>query len=147
MKTLTFLTIALFCCGGPALGQDVQWRQDFMLAKREAKETKKPILLDVGTANCLWCQKLDTLTFRDPAVVRLLAERFVVVKIAADKEAELAQALDVRSYPTLIFARPDGKILGMHEGFVDADRLNRQLHRALEESGGQTVARTTVYPR
>src|SRR6185312_8408502 len=78
-------------------------------------------------------------TFRDPAVVKLLNEQFIPVKIDAAREAGLTQALQIHSYPTLIFAAPDGRILGRHEGFMEADRFNQQLSRALKESTPASV--------
>ena len=95
-------------------------------ARQEAKDKQRPIVLDFGTSNCFWCKKLDITTFRDPAITKLLAERFVVAKIDAEKDAALAQQLGISSYPTLVFATPDGKILGKHEGYVEVARFNQQ---------------------
>jgi thiol-disulfide isomerase/thioredoxin len=117
-----------------ARSQSVEWRHDYSAAKREAKETNRPLLLDFGTAHCVWCEKLDSVTFRDQLVTKLLSDRFIPVKVAADRDVQLAEALKIQSFPTLVFARPDGKILGMHEGFVDAEHLKGQLQRALSES-------------
>jgi uncharacterized protein YyaL (SSP411 family) len=118
----------------------VEWRHDYSAAKREAKETNRPLLLDFGTAHCVWCDKLDSVTFRDGMVAQLLTDRFIPVKVAADREVQLAEALKIQSFPTLVFARPDGKILGVHEGFVDAERLKGQLQRALSDSMVQSTS-------
>src|SRR5690606_19576327 len=50
----------------------------------------------------------------------------------------LAQSLGVASYPTLVFAAPDGKILGKHLGYVEAPKFHQQLDRAIQESGAAT---------
>jgi thioredoxin-related protein len=158
---LTFMTV------GPLSAQEVQWRYDYTAARREAKEKQRPIVMDFGTSNCFWCKKLDASTFRDPGVVRQLNEQFIPVKIDAEREPGLAQTLRIQSYPTLVFAAPDGRILGSHEGFVEAARFSQQLSRALKESApltgvqspppsqqsaavpasqGQLVVRTTAPP-
>jgi tetratricopeptide (TPR) repeat protein len=113
---------------GPA---PVHWRGDYNTARREAADKDRPLVIDFGTENCYWCKRLDASTFREPAVVRLLNERFIPLKIDADKEAPLAQALRVQSYPTLVLAGPDGKILAVLEGYQEAGPFLDHLHRAL----------------
>jgi thioredoxin-like negative regulator of GroEL len=109
----------------------VKWRHEYNAARREAQEKGLPLVLDFGTENCFWCKRLDTTTFQDPAVVRLLNERFIPLKIDADKETGLAQFLHVQSYPTIIIAASDGKIFGTQEGYMDAARFREHLKRAL----------------
>jgi thioredoxin-related protein len=64
-----------------------------------------------------------------------LNDRFIPLLIDADQDATLAQALHVQSYPTLVFAAPDGKVLAAQEGFVDATGFGRQLRQVLEGAG------------
>ena len=54
------------------------------------------------------------------------AHNAVAVRIDADKDPRLVKALNIQSYPTLVFAASDGKILGIHEGFVDAAKFRQQ---------------------
>lgn len=139
--------IALLAAPVPSGAEEIPWRTDYAAARREALEKNRPIVMDLSTENCFWCKKLDAVTFRDPAVVQLLRERFVAMKIDASQQAALAQALGVQSYPTLVFAAPDGKILGKHAGFVDPQRFMQQLQKALTESAaappGSELARQT----
>jgi thioredoxin-like negative regulator of GroEL len=109
----------------------VQWRTDYNAARREAQEKGRPLVIDFGTRYCYWCKRLDETTFRDAAVVHVMNERFVPLKIDAEKETALAQLLRIQSYPTLVLAAPDGKILGTHEGFLEAGPFHEQLQRTL----------------
>jgi len=113
-----------------ATAQEVQWRHDYAAARREATETGKPLFFDFGTENCGWCRKLDATTFRDPRVVKLLNERFIPVKIDADKHAKLTSALGIESYPTLVLATPEGKVAGRHPGYADAAEMTTFLAKA-----------------
>jgi len=115
----------------PASGQEPHWCSDYNAARKEASVTNRPIIMDFGTEHCFWCKKLDASTFRDPTVLKIMSDRFVAIKIDAEKHAPLAQALGIQSYPTLVFAAPDGKILGSQEGFVNAGRLTQKLQQAL----------------
>jgi len=131
----------------PLNAQEVQWRHDYNAARREAKDKQRPIVMDFGTSNCFWCKKLDTSTFRDPGVVKQLNEQFIPVKIDAEREPGLVQTLRIHSYPTLVFAAPDGRILGSHEGFVEVARFSQRLSRALKESAPPASIQTTPLPQ
>jgi thioredoxin-related protein len=115
----------------PAFAQQVQWRTDYNTARKEATEKGRPLLIDFGTENCFWCKKLDLSTFRDPAVVALLNEQFVALKVDAEREAILTQTLRIQQYPTLVLAGPDGKIIGVLEGYQEAPRLAEQLGKVV----------------
>jgi thioredoxin-like negative regulator of GroEL len=121
--------LALAACGSPVSGQSVQWRTDYNSARKEASEKGRPILLEFGTENCMWCKKLDQSTFHDPSVARLLNDQFVSLKIDADREAALAQMLHISQYPTLVVAGPEGKIIGVLEGYQEAAPLTDQLRK------------------
>jgi thioredoxin-like negative regulator of GroEL len=114
-----------------AAAEEVQWRYDYNTARKEAEKKGLPLVLDFGTENCFWCRKLDESTFRDPAVVRTMNEKFVPLKIDAEREPALTQSLHIHSYPTLVLAGPDGKILGTMAGYQDASRFQENLQRAL----------------
>jgi thioredoxin-like negative regulator of GroEL len=112
--------------------QEVTWREDYNAARREAQEKGMPLVLDFGTENCFWCRKLDETTFRDPAVAGLISQRFIPLRMDARRNAELTEALHIQSFPTIVLAAPDGKILGTLEGFTEAVRFHEHLARVLQ---------------
>src|SRR6266545_294292 len=114
-----------------AAAQEVQWRYDYNTARKEAEQKGLPLVLDFGTENCFYCKKLDETTFREPTVARTMNEQFVPLKIDANRDPELTRQLRVERYPTLVFAGPDGKILGTMEGYQPAERFSEYLQRAL----------------
>jgi thioredoxin-related protein len=113
----------------PARAQEVQWRYDYVAARKEAATKERFLLLDFGTTNCFWCRKLDAETFRNPSVIALLNEHFVPLKIDAQRDAALADNLRIQGYPTLVIAAPDGKILSVKEGFLDAAGFLEEARR------------------
>src|SRR5262245_24182983 len=108
--TCRLILVAAGLLGPPTLRADeVQWRGDYNRARQEAAESGRPLVIDFGTAACYWCRQLDATTFRDPAVVALLNERCVPLKVDASRNPALAEALRIQSYPTLVYAAPDGR--------------------------------------
>src|SRR5437867_4302621 len=96
---------------GSALAQEVRWRYDYNAARKEAEAKGRPLVIDFGSENCMWCVRLDQTTFQDPTVVNLMNERFIPLKLKAEREATLVQMLQISSYPTIILGSPDGTIL------------------------------------
>jgi thioredoxin-like negative regulator of GroEL len=138
--TRRFLTALAVCCSfgcvltalqaDPPAGK-VEWRLEYEKARKEAESTNRPLLIDVGTENCYYCKQLDLRTFTDPTIVQMLSERVIPLKIDANAKPELADALHVQSYPTLVFATPDGRILDIQTGFIEAPGLQEKLNRTL----------------
>jgi thioredoxin-like negative regulator of GroEL len=116
---------------GSGSAQEVHWRYDYNAARMEAQTKGLPLVLDFGTEACFWCKKLDDTTFRDPAVLAALNNQFIPLKVDANRNPALAEALRVQSYPTLVLAAPDGKILNVLEGFQDAAVFHNKLQEAL----------------
>jgi tetratricopeptide (TPR) repeat protein len=137
-----FLGIVICCSLVSSVSADeVQWRKDYNAARKEAAEKSRPIFLDIESDDCYHCRRLDAITFRDPAIVALLNERFIPLKIDGPREQALVQALRVNAYPTMVIAASDGKILGIIEGFLEANRLQDQLQRGLAASTPDWMAR------
>ncbi|CAN5403707.1 hypothetical protein BH10PLA2_BH10PLA2_10990 [soil metagenome] len=111
----------------PAAAQEINWRHDFNAARREAQESGKPMFLDVGTQACHWCQQLDVRTFRVPAVVRLINENFIPVRIDANRDPETAGRMGIHSYPTLVMLDPSGRMINKKEGFCEAGPMTHFL--------------------
>ena len=89
--------LALFAAGTPA--QEINWRYDYNAARKEAAEKHRPLLLDFGTEHCFWCAKLDTTTFKDAEIARLVNEQFVPLKVEAEKNPLLTQTLQNPELP------------------------------------------------
>jgi thioredoxin-like negative regulator of GroEL len=114
-----------------ATAQDVKWRYDYNAARREAEQKSMPLVVDIGTENCFWCNKLDAITFHDPAVAEVINSKFIPLKVDAHRNAALSDALRIQAFPTVVLAASDGKILATLEGYMEPIRFHEQLQRAL----------------
>jgi thioredoxin-like negative regulator of GroEL len=114
-----------------ATAQDVKWRYDYNAARREAEQKSMPLVVDIGTENCFWCNKLDAITFHDPTVAEVINSKFIPLKVDAHRNAALSDALRIQAFPTVVLAASDGKILATLEGYMEPIRFHEQLQRAL----------------
>jgi thioredoxin-like negative regulator of GroEL len=133
--TLAMLLAAASSLFAPALvgaqAPDIQFRQDYNEARKEAEKKGLPLVIYFTTDYCPWCVRLQAETFGDANVAKVMNEKFVPLKIHAHKEPELVKLLPIKAFPSVILAASDGKILGTVEGYQDAVRFHDNLLRAL----------------
>jgi tetratricopeptide (TPR) repeat protein len=139
----TVAGMLVLVAGGPARGADkaIEWRADYDAARKEAADKARPLFLEFQTEDCYHCRRLEAGPFRDPAVIALVNERFVPLRIDANKSPRLTEALRIQAYPTMIIAAADGKILAFLEGYQDARPLHDHLQRALAVQTPDWMAR------
>ena len=104
------------------------WHPDaFARARAEAK----PVLLSISAAWCHWCHEMDRTSYSDPAVVRLVNDRFVAVRVDADRRPDISERYSLGGLPTTAFLTPDGLVLGGGT-FVPVERMSGVLAQVSE---------------
>ena len=121
--------LLLSCWTSHAAAQEVVWRTDYGKARKEAVQKGLPLVIDFSTANCTWCRQLEQRTFTDPAVIALLNQHCVPLHIDAGQNPDLIDKMNVQNFPTLVYASPEGRVLGYQEGFIDAPVFRDQVQR------------------
>jgi uncharacterized protein len=82
-----------------------------------ARERDVPVLVSVGYATCHWCHVMARESFSDPAIARMLNERFVAIKVDREEHPDVdASYLAAASaftrelgWPLTAFASPEGR--------------------------------------
>lgn len=140
MAVLGLLTVVGLLSPPFAQAQEIRWRKDYAAARKESAATGKPMLLDFGTATCIFCRKLDATTFRDRGVVELVNTRFIPVKLDGERDGNLAQSVGIQAYPTILLVTADGKIVERHEGFADTTKMMALLRHVPVSAGPNSVS-------
>lgn len=104
----------------------IHWREWSNKAFEEAEREDKLILLSIGASWCHWCHVMDRTTFSDPDVTELLNERFIPIKVDADKRPDVQDRYLLGGWPTTAFLLPDGRIL-TGTTFMPPDSMRRKL--------------------
>jgi thioredoxin-related protein len=126
----------------PSSAAEVEWRTDYRKARQEAVEKSRPLVIAFMSENSFYCKKLDRLTFRDVGITAQLNQQCIPLRIDPVKDRDLAESLRLQTYPTLVYASPDGRILGNQEGVVDAAFMKEQLDRII----AMTATRSLLQP-
>lgn len=129
-------------------GSIVKW-MTIEEALEKSKVEKRKIIIDVYTDWCGWCKVMDKNTFSEPAVAKLLNEKFYAVKFDAEQRSDIvfrgttykfipqgnsgthqfAAALlgNQLSYPTVVFVEEDFKSVSPIPGYRKADEFHKML--------------------
>ena len=131
------LAVVLLCAfAAPGRGGDseVAWK-GWDAGLRQARQLKRPVLVDVYTQWCGWCKRMDRDVYARPEVRDYLNRRFVTIKLDAEASEpasydgraftsrSLAAHFRVTGYPTTLFLRSDGEHLVNVPGYVPADKF------------------------
>jgi thioredoxin-related protein len=123
------LLLLLLPVGAAHAADAIDWRTDYSKARKEAQEKGRPLVIDFSTENCYWCRQLEQRTFTDPTIVALLNDRCVPLHIDAGRVPDLIEKMNIQNFPTMVYASPEGRVLGFQEGFVEAPVLRDQVQR------------------
>lgn len=129
----------------PAHAREVpDWFAETMLDARDeaadAARQGKRLMLYFWLEGCPYCQRMTSVTFRDPAVLERLKRSFVPVgvNIRGDRdigwtdgatltEKQLTAKLGVRDTPTILFLDAKGEIVLRRVGYVAPAEFARAL--------------------
>ncbi|MEM7777501.1 MAG: DUF255 domain-containing protein, partial [Pseudomonadota bacterium] len=109
----------------------IQWREWNEKLFREAKETKRYILLDLNARWCHWCQFMERRTYAHPEVRRVVAAGYLAVKVDQDANPDLASRYGDWGWPATIIFDPDGKEVAKLQGFQRPSRMFGILYTIL----------------
>ena len=116
------------------------WGADaFARASREGK----PVLLSITAAWCRACHEMDRTTYADPAVVTLIHDRFVPVRVDTDRRPDINERYNLGGWPTTAFLTAEGALI-TGGTFVPPERMPgvlAQVASASEAASGTLKAR------
>ncbi|MEZ6142716.1 MAG: thioredoxin family protein [Zavarzinella sp.] len=112
----------------------IKWRADYDSARKESADKDLPMFVEFQTDTCIHCRRLEQETFADKGIIDKLNQHFVPLKVNASLFPRLVSALQIKLYPTMVIASPDGKIVGFIEGYQDVKALDGQLQKIIEQA-------------
>lgn len=103
----------------------------------KARETERPVMIDLYTDWCRWCDKLDSETYAHPAVAEFMKQNFINFKINAElgEGPGLVKRYKVIGYPFIVFVDGKGNEIDWIIGYVTAEKFlakAEQVHAGTE---------------
>lgn len=157
MKKL-FFTFCTIICLGPLVAQTNFRSLTYDEAIMAAKAEKKLVFMDFYTSWCGPCKMMMREVFPQQKVGDFLNERFVCIKLDAEKEGrDLAKHYKVKAYPTFVGVDADGKEVMRRVGMALADDFINMIEQQIDpeksperlaqryESGERTAGLISAY--
>ncbi len=110
--------------GWQAWGKDV-----FERAGRE----NRYIVLHMAAVWCHWCHVMEGTTYRDPAVLKLIGEKFIPVRVDQDSHPELSYRYEAWGWPATIMFDKDGNEIFRRQGYQPPDLFAKLLAAVIED--------------
>jgi uncharacterized protein YyaL (SSP411 family) len=119
----------------------VDWYPWGEAALAKARSENKPIFLSIGYAACHWCHVMERESFEDPAIAKVMNERFVCIKVDREERPDLdeiymaaVQAMTGQGgWPMSVWMTPDLKPFYGGTYYPPEDRFGRPgFKRVLE---------------
>jgi uncharacterized protein YyaL (SSP411 family) len=148
MKLSTILLAALFSASLPAqpAAPVLHWTPWSDAAFARARAEHKFVLLDLEAVWCHWCHVMDDATYRDPSVVRLLNERYVLVKVDQDSRPDIANRYQDWGWPATIVFAADGSEIVKRQGYIPPRPMASMLQAIIDDpSPGPSVEKQAVF--
>jgi uncharacterized protein len=95
----------------PNRASEISWRPWGEAAFQEAAALDRPVLLHLTAVWCHWCNLMDETTFSDPAIIGLVNEQLVAVRVDADRDPHVQDRYIAGGWPTTAFLTPTGEVL------------------------------------
>ena len=113
--------------------QPVDWFPWGEKAFEKARREHKPVLLDIGAVWCHWCHVMDSESYENPTIARLINDRFVAIKVDRDERPDLDARFQAAvsaisgqgGWPLTAFLLPDGRVFYGGTYFPPEDRYGR----------------------
>ena len=135
----TSLAVVWLCAVNSGLVASPFSDLSFEAASKEAARANKIVLVDFYTTWCGPCKMLDKTTWTDAAVIKLLEQKTVALRIDAEKEAALSKRYKIEAYPSVLLIKPDGTEIDRLVGYKEPKAFIEDFNAAL--GGKDSISR------
>ena len=132
-RSILFFVSVVGVCFAATDDQSIAWQDWSPDIFQQATREHKFILLDLGTQWCHWCHVMDVQTYADTRVRKLLAERYISVRVDADSRPDLGNRYEDYGWPaTVVFNSQGGEIV-KRQGFLAPDEMASMLQAIIDD--------------
>ena len=118
----------------------LHWQPWSDAAFAQARKEHKFVLLDLEAVWCHWCHVMDDITYRDPDVIRLLRQRYVLVKVDQDARPDISNRYQDYGWPATVVFAADGSEIVKRQGYIPTRPMSSMLQAIIDDpSPGPSV--------
>jgi uncharacterized protein len=99
----------------------------------QAKQQNRFVLLDLEAVWCHWCHVMDTTTYSNPAVVKVLQSKYILVKTDQDLRPDLSNRYEDYGWPATVVFNGDGQEIVKRQGYLPPAQMLSMLKAIIED--------------
>ncbi len=152
MRMRLYLAVLLLCSAVGLRAESVEqasklhWQPWSDAAFAQARVEHKFVLLDLEAVWCHWCHVMDEITYRDPVVMRLLNDRYVLVKVDQDSRPDISNRYGDWGWPATIVFAADGSEIVKRQGYIPPRPMSSMLQAIIDDpSPGPSVEKEAEF--
>jgi uncharacterized protein len=147
LLSLMAFAVTRWASAAPAVASEaLHWQGWSDGAFAQARAEHKFLLLDLEAVWCHWCHVMDDVTYRDPAVVRLLNQRYVLVKVDQDSRPDISNRYQDYGWPATVVFAADGSEIVKRQGYLPPKLMSSMLQAIIDDpSPGPSVEREATF--
>jgi len=124
-----------------AANDGIPWRNWSDDLFTQSQREHKLVLLDLEAVWCHWCHVMDQQTYQDAAVIKLLREHYITVKVDQDARPDLSNRYEDYGWPATIIYAPDGHELVKRSGYIPPAGMVSLLQAVIDDpTPGPSIA-------
>lgn len=146
ISLLSLCLLPAFASADGSAGHPLKWRPWSEHVFQEAQRDNKLILLSMEAVWCHWCHVMDEKTYRNEAVLKLIEERYIPVRIDQDANPAMSQRYENWGWPATIILDGVGNERQKMRGYIGADVFIAALQGALHGNDRFTPEPILAHP-
>jgi uncharacterized protein len=147
---LIFILLSVVTAGArgstPTQSTALHWQPWSNAVFAQAQAEHKFVLLDLEAVWCHWCHVMDDVTYRDPNVIRLLNEKYILVKVDQDSRPDISNRYQDYGWPATVVFAADGSEIAKLQGYLPPRRMASMLQAVIDDpSPGPSVQKEAAF--
>ena len=113
---------------------DIHWQEYSPSTLEQAKNSHRLVILFGKSDVCHWSQQMETTTFNDPDIIKLINGHYVPVFFDFYKHVEVGAHYQILNLPVIIMIDQNGNTVKVFSGYMTKDELKSNLHEIIQVS-------------
>jgi hypothetical protein len=106
-----------------ALGGPLAWADLDAATFARAHAEKRFLVIDGSAEWCHWCHVMESTTYHDPEVRKILDAHFIAVKVDVDTRPDFQERYQDWGWPATVLLTSEGKEIGKYKGYLEPERF------------------------
>jgi uncharacterized protein len=133
MRFRTTLATLLLSAISLSASAQLHWQPWSDSAFTQARQQHKFVLLDLEAVWCHWCHVMDEDTYRDPAVIRLLNAKYILVKVDQDSRPDISNRYQDYGWPATVVFAANGSEIVKRQGYIPPRNMSSMLQAIIDD--------------